>query len=245
MNSEGNTTMNPYESAPDTRFQAIPVGTTDRVSTFLRRTYGWMFAGLALTGAVAVAMASNPALVVGFAQNRALFFGLMIAELGLVVFLSARVMKMSAAAAMASFIAYAALNGVLFSTIFLAYTATSIGTTFFVTAGMFGTLAVYGSVTKRSLAGVGAFVSMGLIGLLIAMVVGMFWHSGALQFAISIVGVIVFTGLTAWDAQRLKAMALATPDGVSQNVAILGALRLYLDFVNLFLMLLRLMGDRR
>ena len=237
--------MNPFEVTPDARFQSTAVGAASRVSLFLRRVYGWMFAGLALTGLVAVAMAANPSLVIGFARNPVLFFGLMIGELGLVVYLSARVLKMSPAAAIGAFVAYAALNGVLFSTIFLAYTATSVATTFFITAGMFGGLALFGTVTKKSLAGIGSFVSMGLIGLILAMVVGMFVHSDGLQFAISIIGVIVFTGLTAWDAQRLKAMAVATPEGHVQNLAIIGALRLYLDFVNLFLFLLRFMGRRR
>jgi len=237
--------MNPYEVTPDSRFQAAAVGDASRVSVLLRRVYGWMFAGLALTGLVATGMAANPALVLNFARTPVLFFGLMIAELGLVVYLSARVLKMSPAAAIGSFIAYAALNGVLFSVIFLAYTATSIATTFFITAGMFGGLALFGTVTKKSLAGIGSFVSMGLIGLILAMIVGMFVHSGGLQFAISIICVIVFTGLTAWDAQRLKAMAIATPEGHVENLAIIGALRLYLDFVNLFLFLLRFMGRRR
>jgi FtsH-binding integral membrane protein len=236
--------MNPFETTPDSRFQAGAVGAASRVSTFLRRVYGWMFAGLLLTGLVALGMASNPALVIGFAKNPILFFGLMIGELGLVVFLSARAMKMSPAAAAASFIAYAALNGVLFSTIFLAYTASSIATTFFITGGMFGSLALFGTVTKRSLAGVGSFVSMGLIGLILAMIVGIFWHSSALQFAISIVGVIVFTGLTAWDAQKMKQIALSTPEGTAGNLAIVGALSLYLDFINLFLFLLRFFGRR-
>jgi FtsH-binding integral membrane protein len=237
--------MNPFETTPDARFRSSAIGDVNRVSVFLRRVYGWMFAGLALTGLVAFSMAGNPSLVTGFVRNPVLFFGLVIAELALVVFLSARVLKMSPAAAIGAFVAYAALNGVLFSTIFLAYSATSIASTFFITAGMFGGLALFGTVTKRSLAGIGSFVSMGLIGLFLAMIVGMFVHSDGLQFAISIIGVIVFTGLTAWDAQRLKAMAVATPEGVVGNLAILGALRLYLDFVNLFLILLRFMGRRR
>ena len=237
--------MNPYEITPDSRFQADAIGAENRVSLFLRRVYGWMFAGLALTGLVAMGMASQPALVVNFARTPVLFFGLMIAELGLVVYLSARVLRMAPSMAIGAFVAYAALNGVLFSVLFLAYTATSVATTFFITAGMFGGLALFGTLTKRSLAGIGSFVSMGLIGLFLAMIVGMFVHSGGLQFAISIIGVIVFTGLTAWDAQRLKAMAVATPEGHVENLAIIGALRLYLDFVNLFLFLLRFMGRRR
>jgi hypothetical protein len=237
--------MEPFEITPDARFQAGALATATRVTAFLRRVYGWMFVGLALTGLIAAGMAQNPETVIGFARNPILFFGLVIGELGLVVYLSRRALKMSAAAATGSFLVYAALNGVLFSTIFLAYTATSIATTFFITAGMFGALALFGTVTKRSLAGVGSFAMMGLVGVVLAMLVGMFWHSDALQFAISVAGVIVFTGLTAWDAQKMKALAVATPEGNTANLAIVGALSLYLDFVNLFLFLLRFMGNRR
>lgn len=236
--------MNPYEITPDSRFQAAAIGSAERVSAFLRRVYGWMFAGLALTGLVSLGMAQNPANVVAFAQNRVLFFGLMIAELGLVVFLSARVLKMSPAAAIGSFVLYAALNGVLFSTIFLAYTGSSIATTFFITAGMFGGLALFGTTTRKNLAGLGSFAMMGLWGVILAMIVSFFVHSDLLQFVLSVVGVIVFTGLTAWDAQRLKSMALVTTGGRTENLAILGALALYLDFVNLFLFLLRFLGRR-
>ena len=236
--------MNPYEMTPESQFQAASIGSVERVSAFLRRVYGWMFAGLALTGLVALAMAQNPANVVAFAQNRVLFFGLMIAELGLVVFLTARVLRMSPAAAIGSFVLYAALNGVLFSTIFLAYTGSSIATTFLVTAGMFGGLALFGTMTRKNLAGLGSFAMMGLWGVILAMIVGFFVHSDLLQFAMSVVGVIVFTALTAWDAQRLKSMALVTAEGHTENLAIVGALALYLDFVNLFLFLLRFLGRR-
>jgi FtsH-binding integral membrane protein len=236
--------MNPFETTPESRFQAAAAGMEERVTIFLQRVYGWMFAGLGLTGLVAFAMAQNPRAVQAFAQNRLLFFGLMIAELGLVVFLSARILKMSAAAAIASFVLYAGLNGVLFSTIFLAFTMTSIATTFFITAGTFGGLALWGTVTKRSLAGLGSFAMMGLWGLLLAILVGFFVHASGLQFVISIVGVIVFTALTAWDAQRLKSMALVTSGGHTENLAIVGALALYLDFINLFLFLLRFFGRR-
>jgi len=162
-----------------------------------------------------------------------------------VFYLSARVNKLAPATAAGLFLLYSALNGVLLSTIFLLYTGTSVATTFLVTAGMFGALALYGTTTKRSLAGVGQFAFMGLIGLILASLVGMFLHSAALQFAISVVGVIVFTGLTMWDAQRLKAMAVAVPEGRSGSYAVVGALALYLDFINLFLFLLRFMGGRR
>ena len=143
------------------------------------------------------------------------------------------------------FLLYAALNGATIAGILLLFTGASVATTFVVTAGMFGALALYGSTTRRSLAGVGQFVFMGLIGVVLASLVGMFWHSDALQFAISVVGVIVFTGLTAWDAQRLKQMAVATPEGQSGSFAVVGALALYLDFINLFLFLLRFLGGRR
>ena len=142
------------------------------------------------------------------------------------------------------FALYSALNGVTLSVILVVYTGESIATTFLITAGMFGALALWGSTTRRSLAGMGQFMFMGLIGLVLASIVGIFWQSDALQFLISVVGVIVFTGLTAYDAQRLKQMALALPEGQVAGYAIVGALSLYLDFINLFLMLLRVTGRR-
>jgi hypothetical protein len=204
-----------------------------------------MCVGLGLTAVVALAVASSPALVQAIRLNKILFFGLMLGELGLVFYLSARVDKLAANTAAALFLLYSALNGVTLSFLLLLYTGTSIATTFVVTAGMFGALALYGTATKRSLAGVGQFVFMGLIGVLIASVVGMFWKSEALQFVISIVGVIVFTGLTAWDAQRLKVMAVSVPEERYGSYSVVGALALYLDFINLFLFLLRFLGGRR
>jgi FtsH-binding integral membrane protein len=236
--------MDRFEVTPSSAFQPAAVG-AERVTAFLRAVYGWMFVGLGITAAVALSVASSPAILQGIFGNRFLFFGLIIAELGLVFFLSARVQKIAPATASALFIVYSALNGATISFIFLAYAGASIASTFVVTAGMFGALALYGSTTKRSLAGVGHFVGMGLIGLVLAMVVGFFWHSSGLQFVISVVGVIVFTGLTAWDAQRLKVMAAALPEGQTGSYAIVGALSLYLDFINLFLFLLRFMGGRR
>jgi len=151
---------------------------------------------------------------------------------------------MAPGAAAGLFALYSALNGVTLSVVLLAYTGESVATTFVVTAGMFGSLALFGSTTTKSLAGAGQFFMMGLVGLILASIVGVFWHNDALQFLISVVGVIVFTGLTAWDAQRLKQMALALPEGQAGGYAIVGALSLYLDFVNLFLMLLRFTGRR-
>jgi FtsH-binding integral membrane protein len=173
-----------------------------------------------------------------------LYWGLMLAQLGLVFFLSARVDRMAAGTAAMLFILYSALTGITFSFILLAYTGESIAMTFLICAGMFGALAVYGTTTTRSLAGWGQFLFMGLIGVVIASIVGIFWQSSALQFVIGFIGVIVFTGLTAYDAQRLKQMALS-PAGQLGNYAIAGALALYLDFINLFLMLLRFTGSRR
>jgi uncharacterized protein len=216
-----------------------------RISAFLSRVYGWMFVGLLITAMTAFAVASSPALIETLILNRLGFWVLIIAQLGLVFFLSARVNKMAPTTAAGLFMLYSALMGVTSSVILLFYTGASITSTFIITAGMFGTTAVFGSVTKRSLAGLGQFFFMGLIGLILASIVGIFWHSEALQFVISVVGVLVFTGLTAWDAQRLKQMAVALPDGRVGTYAVVGALSLYLDFINLFFFLLRFTGNRR
>ena len=223
---------------------ATSVRTAERVSAFLWKVYGWMTIGLGLTAFVAIAVAGSPDILRALVGNRLVFFTLVIAELGLVFYLSARADRLAPGTAGGLFVLYSALNGVTLSVVLLAYTGESAGMTFVVTAGMFGTLALFGSTTKRSLAGAGQFFFMGLVGLILASILGMFWHNDALQFLISVVGVIVFTGLTAWDAQRLKQMALALPEGQAGGYAIVGALSLYLDFVNLFLMLLRFTGRR-
>ena len=221
------------------------VQTADRVSAFLWKVYGWMAVGLGLTAIVAFAVAGSPDLIRLLVGNRLVFFALVIAELGLVFFLSARAARLAPGTAAGLFALYSALNGVTLSAILLVYTGESVTMTFVVTGGMFGALALFGSTTKRSLAGAGQFFMMGLVGLILASLLGMFWHSDTLQFLISVVGVIVFTGLTAWDAQRLKQMALALPQGQVGAYAVVGALSLYLDFINLFLMLLRFTGSRR
>jgi FtsH-binding integral membrane protein len=230
-----------YSNAAST----TPEVAAERVTAFLRSVYGWMCAGLGITALTAMFVASSPSLVETIATNRPIFWGLAIVQLGIVFVLSARVQTLAASTASALFIAYSALTGVTLSFVLLVFTGESIATTFFVTAGMFGALAAYGTVTKRSLAGFGQFLFMGLIGLVIASIVGMFWHNDGLQFVISFIGVIVFTGLAAYDAQRLKAMALATSAGQVGSYAIVGALALYLDFINLFLFLLRFLGNRR
>jgi uncharacterized protein len=235
---------NRFEVTPSSAFQPVPL-TAERATAFLRSVYGWMAVGLGITAAISLAVAGSETLTKAIFSNPIVFFGLIIAELVLVFTLSARVQKMAPSTASVLFIAYSALNGATLSFIFLAYAGTSIASTFVITAGMFGALALYGSTTKRSLAGLGHFVGMGLIGLLLAMVVGMFWHASSLQFVISVVGVLVPTGLTAWDAQRLKVMAASLPEGQTGSYAVVGALSLYLDFINLFLFLLRFLGGRR
>ena len=217
----------------------------ERVTAFLRGVYTWMGCGLAVTAATAWLIASSPAAIQLVATNRILFWGLMLAQLGIVVALSARVERMAASTASLLFVLYAALTGVTISFVLFAYTGESVATTFLVTAGMFGAMAAYGTTTRRSLAGFGQFLFMGLFGLVIASIVGIFWHNDGLQFVISFIGVVVFTGLAAYDAQRLKAMALSTSAGQMGSYTIVGALALYLDFVNLFLMLLRFTGNRR
>lgn len=216
-----------------------------RVTSFLGKVYGWMFLGLLITTVTAFVVASSPFLIETLILNRILFWGLVFGQLGLVFWLSARVESMSPTTAALLFMIYSGTVGITTSVILLVYTASSLVTTFMVTAGMFGALAIYGTFTKRSLAGVGQFMFMGLIGLILAMIVNIFWQNDALSFVISVIGVLVFTGLTAWDAQRLKEMAVALPDGRVGSYAVVGALSLYLDFINLFFFLLRLIGGRR
>jgi uncharacterized protein len=224
----------------------VPADIRDvRVTAFLSRVYGWMFLGLLLTAGTAVTVASSPTLIDTLILNRGLFWIMIFAQLGLVLYLSVRVEKMAPATAAILFLVYSALVGVTTSTIFLVYTGASIMSAFVVAGGMFGAMAVFGSLTKRSLAGVGQFMFMGLIGLIIASIINIFVFSDMLSFVISVVGVLVFTGLTAWDAQRLKHMAVALPDGRVGAYAVVGALSLYLDFINLFFFILRLMGGRR
>ncbi len=222
-----------------------PDAMAERIHTFLRKVYGWMCAGLAITALVAYEVAGSPTIVSRLVSNQFLYLGLILAELGLVFYLSARAERLAPGTAAALFAGYAALNGVTISFVLLAYTGQSVTNAFAVAAGMFGAMVLYGSTTQRSLAGVGQFVFMGLIGLVLASLVGLFWHNSTLQFLIAAVGVIVFTGLAAWDAQRLKQMALATPEGPGGAIAIVGALALYLDFINLFLSLLYFFGNRR
>ncbi len=214
---------------------------------FLAKVFNWMALGLGLTGVIAWFTASS-GLATQLAQGP-FFMILLFAELGLVFYLSARIEKIEPATATGLFLGYAALNGLTLSMIFLMYTQSSIAATFFITAGMFGAMAVYGLVTKRDLSGMGSFLFMGLIGIIIASVVNIFLKSSSLYWAISLIGVFVFVGLTAYDVQKIKKIGeegiMEQGEGAIKKGAIMGALALYLDFINLFLMLLRFFGGSR
>lgn len=214
-----------------------------RQNTLIRQVYAWMGAGLTVTAIMALVTLSSPSILTAIVGNRLLFFGLMIGELALVFILSGAINRLSASTATLIFIAYSALNGVTLSVVALVYTANSIASTFVVTAGMFGAMSIYGYATKRDLTSWGSFLFMGLIGVVIASVVNIFVGSSTVSWVISAIGVIVFTGLTAYDTWKIKEMAAQGTEG--RKPAILGALTLYLDFINLFLMLLRFTGSRR
>ncbi len=216
-------------------------------SIFLAKVFNWMAVGLGLTGIVAL-VTSESGIALTIASSP-IFFILIIAELGMVFYLSARIERIQAGTATLLFYGYAILNGLTLSVIFLAYTRSSIAGTFFITAGMFGAMAVYGMTTKKDLSGWGSFLFMGLIGIIIATVVNIFLQSSSLYWAISFIGVFIFTGLTAYDVQKIKNMGekgiLEQGEEAIKKRAIMGALALYLDFINLFLMLLRIFGGNR
>jgi FtsH-binding integral membrane protein len=220
-----------------------------RERSILRNVYLWMTAGLALTGIVALFVSSNETITRALLGNQMLFFGLIIGELLLVIFLSARIMKMDAGIATLCFVAYSALNGVTLSLIFWVYTSTSITNVFFITAGTFAGMSVYALTTKRDLSGIGSYLIMGLWGVIIASVVNIFLRSDALYYLISYVGVAIFIGLTAYDTQIIKRWNESLSDDIGEQeyikISILGALKLYLDFLNLFLFFLRIFGRRR
>ncbi len=215
-------------------------------SEFMRQVYNWMGLGLALTAVVAMWVASSPAAVEVIFGTPFLFFGLIIAELILVFTLSAALGRLSAATASLMFFVYAGLNGLTLSVVFLVYTQASIAQTFFITAGTFAAMSIYGYTTKRDLTSWGSFLFMGLIGVILASLVNLFLASPAIYWVITYAGIIVFVGLTAYDTQKLKEMALRGfgDEETARKGAVMGALALYLDFINLFLMLLRLFGRR-
>ena len=221
----------------------VPVDVQARV---VNQVYTWMTLGLALTATVGWYVSESEAIRSLVFSNGMIVIGLVLAQLGIVIVLSAGINRLSGSAATGLFILYSALTGLTFSTIFLVYTASSIAGTFFVTSGTFAAMSVFGHTTKRDLTKLGSLAFMALIGIIIASLVNMFLHNSMLELGISVVGVLLFTGLTAYDAQRIKQMAAMVTDGESETkVSVMGALSLYLNFINLFLMLLRFLGVAR
>jgi FtsH-binding integral membrane protein len=214
---------------------------------FIVKVYNWMTAGLAITGGIAWYMASNPQMILNLIRTPFLFFGLLIAEFLAVIWLAGWVHKMSSSTASLIFLSYAALNGVTMSVIFLVYTKSSIANAFFVTAGTFGVMSFYGYTTKTDLTGIGNLCFMGLVGIIIASFANFFFHSARVDWITTYAGVLIFVGLTAYDTQKIKNMNVPADDGTDAETrdAISGALALYLDFINLFLDLLKIMGKRR
>ncbi len=237
---------------------AVGVAIDEGLRQHMLRVYNYMASALALTGVVAYVTASMSVVtndagqITGYTQlgatlfESALIWVVMLAPLGFVFFLSARINRMSFSTAQTVFWVFAGLMGLSLATIFIAYTGASITRVFFITAGTFAGMSLYGYTTKKDLTGWGSFLFMGLIGIIIASIVNMFIASSALHFAISVIGVLVFVGLTAYDTQKIKEIYMESDDSETMGKkAIMGALNLYLDFINLFIMLLRLFGDRR
>jgi len=217
------------------------------VATLMRSVYYWMAGALAITGLTALLVANNVTMMTYLLQHPGMMLGLFIAELALVVVLSAAINRLSFSTATLLFILYSVLNGVVLSSVFVVYTRSSIATAFFVSAGMFAALALYGTFTKKDLSGIGRFLFMALIGLLIATLVNLFLKSTGVYWITTFAGVLIFAGLTAWDAQKIQRM-LGMCDDVNestQKIALLGSLSLYLDFINIFLYILRIFGSSR
>ncbi|MCS7373058.1 Bax inhibitor-1/YccA family protein [Elizabethkingia sp. HX CGY] len=213
----------------------------------MSKVYGWMSLALVVTGLIAYLVAGSETLITAIMANKLLFYGLIIAEFGLVIWLSARIAKMSTTTAIAAFMGYAVLNGLTLSLIFLIYTFSSIALTFFVTAGTFAVMSIYGYVTKTDLTKIGKIMMMLLVGIIIASLVNLFLKSPMIYWITTYVGVAVFVGLIAYDTQKIKNyfLELNGDESLMGRMAIMGALTLYLDFINLFLFLLRLFGGGR
>ena len=228
-------------------FFPTPADVQREQARFITKVFGWMSVALAITGAMAMYTATSESLLSFVFGSKITFFGLIILELVLVGFLSARIRRMNASTATAIFVGYSLLNGLTLSSIFLVYTSSSIATTFFITAGTFAVFALVGYTTKTDLTRLGSLLFMAVIGIIIASVVNMFLGSSQLDYIISFVGVLVFTGLVAYDTQKIKEMNIIGNEGTDEDrkEAIMGALTLYLDFINLFIFLLRLFGDRK
>ena len=213
----------------------------------MRKVYLWMTLALVITGFTAFGIASNPGIAYAIVTNRRLFWGLVIAEFGLVIGISGAINKLSAVTATLLFVLYSIVNGATLSVIFMAYTMSSIASVFFITAGLFGVMAFIGYTTKTDLTSIGKILFMALIGIILATIVNLFVGSSMLNMIVSYIGVVIFTGLTAYDSQKIKNMlynADSMDEGM-QKIALLGSLTLYLDFINLFLMLLRIFGGNR
>ncbi len=222
-------------------------GLTNVFSALMRKVYTWMTLALVITGVTAYGVASSPTLLMSIYSNSAIMWGLIIAEFALVFAISGAINRLSLSTATLLFIIYSVLNGAMLSSVFMLYTVTNIAKVFFITAGTFGAMAFYGYTTKKDLTSIGKILFMALIGLIIATVVNMFLKSSGFDYILSYIGVAIFTGLTAWDSQKIKQM-LQTQYDMSegaQKLALLGALTLYLDFINLFLYLLRIFGNNR
>lgn len=234
-----------YQNGYQTAVQAENELTLRRyVAGVMRRVYSKMTLGLLVTAIVSFLVVSSPAALTLLFSSRAVIWILFAVEIGLVIYLSARIDKLSSTAATALFYAYSALNGVVLAPIFLVYTGSSIAMTFAITAGTFGAMTIFGYVTHQDLSKFGSLLMMALIGLIICIVVNMFWGNSTFDLLISIAGVFIFVGLTAWDTQSIKRMCAETDPSMLGKVATMGALSLYLDFINLFLYLLRFFGSR-
>ena len=237
-----------YEEVYDQAPYVVEQHSLEAFGVLMRKVYVWMALALGITGLTAYGVANSPQILNLVYSNQAVFWVLIIAEFGLVIGLSAAIHKLSFATAAIMFVVYSVLNGVMLSSVFLLYTEGSIAKTFFITAGAFVGLALVGYTTKRDLSGVGKFLIFALLGLIIASVVNMFTKSSGFDFVISIVGVLIFAGLIAYDSQKIKQMFLQVGTEVNdetQKLAVLGALSVYLDFINLFLYLLRFLGRSR
>ena len=214
-----------------------------QTNAVMKRVYVRMFIGLLVSAFCALGVASSQAALQFFFGNQILFWGMFIAMLAMAWIITARMMKMSSGAVLGLFVLFSALMGCWMAPIFIAYRLGTIVYTFFITAGTFGAMSVYGYFTKSDLSKMGSFLMMALFGLIIAMVVNIFWANSTMEWIISIVGVLIFTGLTAWDTQQVKAMSRANLDpALADKLATMGAMNLYLDFINLFLFLLRIFG---
>jgi uncharacterized protein len=224
-----------------------PEAVAEAQRSVMLRVYGWMTLGLAVTALAAFYTLTHEALLNAIMTNTWVFIGLLVIELGMVMVLSMRLQQLTVNGARLGFIAYAALNGVTLSLLLLIYTAASVAQVFAITGGLFGVMALYGAVTKTDLTRLGNLLLMGVLGLIVALVVNMFLHNTTLDLVLSVLGVLIFVGLTAHDSQKIKRMAAAVdPESeMSHKMAIIGALMVYLDFINMFLWLLRLFGKRR